>query len=518
MIKKIFFLLGIFSTLSSFLLAQEYHVQPLEEKDIEVTYDNKVEYVPDAIIGGKADFGYHSARGELFRDDKSSYLEQEFQLSFDSIVNNHISVHLTLANQAYRVGTVPESLSKGSTEPKATSNQDTREMGLFFQEAYLEYNHNPSAVFRMGRQPVKVGDQLGMIYQGNLTGVTQTCAIGTWCYNIGATIWGEEEKDTLYWALLDYPVYETGHKIRDPWNPDQYRQARALNVELYRIFLNHYDSPLATYGGTTWRSTGDGLTSGTGDSPYQIVDPTNQKLVYFDNNAEYYGINVEWFVQGIELNAYYSQLNGIRKYHTGTQNLTSHESLGKTSNYGYAYNLGISYMNTQSCKFFFLDDGDQCKLGFNVFQASGEENQTAKKDLWDRDVLGFYEAVKGTYGDANLYFKGLHTPGQQHSINNLTYFKLYFSYLNQKGNLKVDTRLYSFYRTEPVLQSNGEQAADIGFEIDLDIHYLLDKQLSLDFNAGAFQTGAAYTPDDNLVPPTEREHYSGISLGLSYYF
>jgi len=315
--------------------------------------------------------------------------------------------------------------------------------------------------------------------------------------------------DTLYWAQLDYPVYDNGIKVKNPWNdresrPDLWndrerlsesRPESSFNVEFFRVPYRGSDIPSAIYGGSTGNN-----------SLYQDTD--NSLNVYFDNKkVEYTGFRVQWNYYQFMLDLHYITLTGARVYHTGTAKQKSVVPLQEQNLSGEMGSLELSYN---------LDE--EWQMGIDLLQASGTKQTTTTEKYWEKDSEAYFEVKKGLHGKAQIYFNGLYNLGDGHSISNLDYQSLSFQYRDLKETLAIDIAFYNFRRNVPVLNQSGEPVQEIGRELDISSRWYLEPPLSLQLSVATFKTEEAYVRNDNDVPNGENKDIWAIGLDLFYYF
>jgi hypothetical protein len=232
--------------ISSHSFAQQAFT-PLQEGDYEIK-DENIFFNPGIIVDGSYKAYYAAIKeGFITGDYMSDGLLQDIELKIRSKVNTNLSVHAHIGNKSKWV-TEQDDQFKTDYPDEASDSSGDDGMDLEFREAYLEYNHNPNAKLRIGKQFINPGDRMGLIYEGNANAVTQQCRIGTWCYYVGGARIGNEGKAALFWLQLDYPVYESGVVISDPWVEKGTRQETSFNVELLRVDYRGSDIPMSATG------------------------------------------------------------------------------------------------------------------------------------------------------------------------------------------------------------------------------------------------------------------------------
>ena len=155
---------------------------------------------------------------------------QEFKLRLQSEVNENIKLNLLFTNEPYEWGEDKEAYQ--SRENTARNLQNRQNIGISLREFYLEYNSNPHAIFRVGRQPISLGDKLGLIYEGEADAFTIGCRIGTWCLEFGQANWGNsgstglESSGIATWLEFFYPVYESEETIKNYWIDNEKKERK----------------------------------------------------------------------------------------------------------------------------------------------------------------------------------------------------------------------------------------------------------------------------------------------------
>ena len=496
---------------------------PLKEGEYKTEYEEP-KYVPDARISGDYRFIYLNRRGSRFSGGAHpyDYLRQEFNLMFTSEVNTNVSLNVEISNDYSIIGTERDSyVSKRRRDIEDGSKSNDSQ--IILKQSYVEYNHNPMAMLRFGKQKIELGDREGLVFKGILTGITQQCKVGSWCYSIGAMKLGPNDNDRLYWGSLDYPVYESGVMVNDPWDKKAFRHENSLNVEIHRVYWKQHDIALAKFGGRTWKSNDAYLYNSDVSEEQATIDrnttptsnATDDHLAYFDTNMEYYGVNLNWRFYGFKADLIYVQMNGRRIYHVGTDANEDKnpdelvEKLASEKLMGFAVNLNLS-----------LQFAEEWQFTTEGFWTNGNENNKEKNQLpiWERGNLGFHEINHGTFGDANIYFSGDDGSGEGHSVNNLTYGALHISYRDKEKFFYWDASAYAFFRTNFVYNENGDQHRFIGYEFDTSITFIAEKSLFFEFQASYFQTGGAYVRNDNDIPVAHPEDFTFVGAVLKYKF
>lgn len=480
------------------LMAQQ-HFTPLKQGEYEVREESDF-FNPGAQIGGSYRVDYSIYKdGFINEEDLASRLEQDIELKIQSRINTNISLHAYIGNKSK---SVEEQDNIYYTEYPDEASDSTSDSGmeLEFREAYLEYNHNPNAQLKIGKQFINVGDRMGLIYQGRANAISQQCRIGTWCYYVGGARLGETGSSSVFWAQIDYPVYESGKIISDRWADKGARQEVSFNVELLRVMYRGIHIPMSISGqwvgeGSTYQST---TTVGT-----------ETRNVYFDNDGvEYIGFNLFWNYYNYILRFTWLNLAGKRDYFA--ESSSGKEPLDTQQISGNAYYLDMNYQVIKSWK-----------TGLRLFTGTGTDRDDGK-EIWEGESHSFMEIQRGDFGDALIYFNGGRGIGQGHSVANLNYYALYGSYRSEGNAVLVKLGLYSFNRNSPVYYNEvGEEektATHIGEEFDFEIFWNLEGKLKVSAFIAVMFPDNAYSANDNVRPTEDPKDLSLVGVSIEYNF
>jgi hypothetical protein len=489
--RSIRFLLLILPLLVPSVLFSQSNFTPLEKGDYEIV-EEKILFNPGVQVGGFYRAYSTSKRDGLSGEEEFSQIAQEIGIKIESKINTNVKVHALLQNKLSLV----DNQEPGYTSDKAYEQQDSTTddgMAVVFKEAYLEYNHNPRAILKLGRHAINPADRKGLIYKGVNTGVSQDCSMGTWCTYAGGARLGTY--DAIYWAQLDYPVFFNDIMIQDLWEGE--RQQSSLNIELFRLIYMGLDTPLAPYGGAA-----------VVNSPYQARD--NDELVYFDAlKTEYEGFNINWNYHDLLFELSYIMLYGKRKYHVGSQSgSNTYRSLDSTQKLnGRLVNIDINYQFT-----------DNWRFGYSFMSSSGNKVSSPNENFWEKNSAAYFEIQKGSFGDALFYLNGIENMGEGHSISNLIYRSYRFSYRDSAQDFVFDINYYHFKRAESVYNEFNNRVSEIGTELDLLLSFNLEKQLLFQSYVSLFRMGDAYAVNDSMTPGDNDKEAYQIGLNLEYNF
>ncbi len=483
-------------------LSAQSNFTPLQRGDFKIK-EEPVFFNPGAQIEGSYQlYSVSRRKGILFGDPFQDILQQDISLKIQSRINTNLFLHATLGNQSSVINEQESAFETTDANEKGDSSAD-QGLVVEFKEAYLEYRHNPNASLKLGKHFIHVGDRMGLIYRGTVIAMSQECRIGTWCYYVGLARLGNGDDHGLFWVQLDYPIYQSGVSIPDPWSEKGIRQQHSFNVEIFRAMHRANDIPLAEYGGWTGKNS---LYHDTTD------DTVLGQRVYFDNDGiEYWGANVAWNFSAFHFHLSGVILAGSREYHVGTQSDGGISSITEKNTSGNAYYLNAGF-NFQK----------EWSTSYSYFMSSGNETEHDGTKIWTKNSTAFFEIQKGTWGEALIYFNGGAGIGDGHSATNLRYSALNFSFRSDRKDIEVDFDIYSFARTNPVFVNqvgDSEKKDDrIGEELDISLRWYLEERLTIDSFVSVFSPGAAYSVNDNSRPEEDPSVFSLGGVGIGYRF
>ena len=129
--------------------------------------------------------------------------DQDIRLRLRSTVHRIISINLEFATdqEPFYNSDIRSLRSSRSTAA------DSQSVNIFARQSYLEFNRNPNEESKIGKQVINIGDRKGKVFTGILSGFSQRCKAGTWCYEIGGMKLSSAAGDWLYYFSLDYPFW-----------------------------------------------------------------------------------------------------------------------------------------------------------------------------------------------------------------------------------------------------------------------------------------------------------------------
>ncbi|MBL0690970.1 MAG: hypothetical protein JJV97_01355 [SAR324 cluster bacterium] len=493
---------------SSKILAQS-GFEVVQAKDVEI-FTEASSYSANVLVHGGFDLHYKSKRLTLFGQGIDDYAKQRFHIDFESIVFADTTFFLRLAN---RGGSFKERLTSPYYQDNNEADITSSGASIFAKQFYLEYRHNPLVKLIYGRQEAFIGDKIGLVYRGDLNAITQACTVGSWCYYIGISEISEHQSSGIDFVHINYPIYDQEETVADLWL-DGISKNR-LEVEVYIVRYRDAKVALAKYGGAAdlpnYNNHADSIYS-----PDQVRD-SQKSLIFNDLNLQYAGINVSWQSYPFIVNTHYVSMAGKSKEHKqAANNSDDFTFIKEITRTGYAWSLDGSWRFMPEHKF-----------NFGMLLASGNkpEDYAGYKDTYDSNNttqtndVAFYEIKKGTFGDANIYFNHFEGFGLGHSVSNLTFAQVGYSYKKDIDSFGYDLNIYNFSRTNGEYNKSGSFVKNIGIEVDNDITFTLSQNLFLKLSASVFIPKEAYSESDNIIPEdTPPDTYINLDAHLKYSF
>lgn len=506
----IFVLLGTLHSLS----AQSYFV-PLERGD----YFERKEHLtfsPGVELSGDYRFRtskIHSSELPLSRAETNSpeefSFDQDIRLRLRSTVHRIISINLELA-------TDQEPLYQSDIRALRSSRStaaDSQSVNILARQSYLEFNRNPNEETKIGKQAINIGDRKGKVFAGILSGFSQRCKAGTWCYEIGGMKLSSADGDWLYYFSLDYPFW---HEV-----DSQGEIIDSLRLEIFRIKYTEHDVPLGKNNVPAKRLSSvtlsslesGGFTSGSSCKSSLSAYTLNSdcKPVYYNaNEQEYFGLRIQW--ENATWSAYADVISnqGNRDYFI----YDDRHNLEKRKITGGAAEVEVSWKKP----------GEQFTL--IGMMARGDEQLEDSSRIgtnYKRRLEGFYEIFPGTYRGTQFYFNGgspdLNSgTGLGHSINNTQLGGFRYRYDIPETTSVYRLGLYELKRIKPVLDIQGSKSSMIGLELDNTFTILFAGYAKIDLDINAFLPGKAFSYDDQTVPAVDENIIYHFAGRLSYSF
>lgn len=502
------------------LASAQSHFTPLKPEDVKES-ESVLKFIPGIAVSGDYDFHAIDTNSGTFTDEESEenqglQFQHDLRLDFRSVVHRNASLNLEIATQASGFNNAD---LRDPNSTQAGSSVDSQAIGLFARQAYLEYNSNPNNILRFGKQELNIGDRRGKVFSGVLSGIAQTCTMGTWCYDLGALKMGEHPADWLYVGALKYPVIESGN-LEEGTNHN-------LDVEVFRIFYTERDIPLGKSNISTqrnledWDAVGTTFTSGSDaqkaaerQSIRQAVDRQGRPLYYDAIQQEYFGLRLDWEISGFLLNFDLTGNQGQRRYHLNTgRNSKPKPDLGSANDQFKSQNRVKQNIAGVASELEMRYRMENHQFLFRWMTATGDREREDKANEGNnflRPLNGYTEIIPGSYQGTRLYFNGPSTDissgtGLGHSVNNTTLYGGLYRYETIDFPANLEIGLFSLGRNQSVLNEKGDRVQDIGIEWDNRFVWNFEKHLSVQAEANFFQPKDAYSYNDNSVPLEENE-------------
>ena len=508
------FIIFVFLNTSGLASAQSYFV-PLERGD----YTERKEHLilsPGVELSG--DYRFRSSklqstllplsRAETNSPEELSF-DQDIRLRLRSIVHRIISIKLELATDQDPFFQADIRNHRSSR----TTSADSQAVNIYARQSYLELNRNPNDKKKIGKQEVNIGDRKGKVFAGILSGYSQRCKAGTWCYEIGGMKLSSAGGDWLYYFSLDYPFW---HEVDFQGEViDSYR------IEIFRIKYTEHDVPLGQNNVPANRLSSSTLTSlesggfisGSicNNSLGEYALNSDCKPIYYNaNEQEYFGLRMQWETSVWSVYVDVVSNQGNRDYFI----YDDRHNLDKRKISGGAAEIELNWKKP----------GEQFSL--IGMMASGDEqipDSNRSGVNYQRSLTGYFEIFPGTYRGTQFYFNGVSLDlnsgtGLGHSINNTQLGGFRYRYDIPETTAVYRLGLYELKRVKPVLDLIGSKASMIGLELDNTITMIYAGHAKIDLDINVFQPGRAFSYDDQTVPTATKNMIYHFAGRLTYSF
>ena len=509
----LFIIFFLFSGVGS-ILAQSNFI-PLERGD-HIERKEHLTFSQGLEISGDYRFRtskIHSGTSMISRSETNSpeefSFDQDIRIKLRSIVHRIISLNLEIATnqEPYYKSDIRTSGSFRKTEA------DSQKANIYARQSFLEINRNPNEETKIGKHVINIGDRKGKVFYGILSGFSQRCKAGTWCYEIGGMKLSSADGDWLYFFSLDYPFWNDINSLGDVID--------SFRIEMFRIKYTEHDVPLGLNNVPANRlssstisdleSNGFKTGSSCNDSLSNFAVNSECKPIYFNaHEQEYFGLRIQWETLDWSIYADIISNQGNRNYFQ----YDDRHNLNRMKISGRAAEIELSYKKP----------GEKYTLIGMI--ASGDEqisDSGGSGENYLRNIDGYYEITTGTYKGNLFYFNG-GSPninsgtGLGHSINN-----------TQMGGFRVDydipeTRttyrfgLYELKRIKPVLNAFGVRSSMIGVELDNTLSMFLADHAKIDLDLNAFKPGSAFSYDDHILPTGVKDMIFHFAGRITYVF
>ena len=499
---------------SSSASAQSYFV-PLERGDY-TEREEHLTFTPGVELSGDYRFRTSKIKSTalpLSRPETNSpeefSFDQDIRLRLRSTVHRIISINLELATDQEPLYQSDIRTSRSSRSTGA----DSQAANIYARQSYLELNRNPNEETKIGKQVLNIGDRKGKVFAGILSGYSQRCKAGTWCYEIGGMKLSSADGDWLYYFSLDYPFW---HEV-----DSQGEIIDSLRIEMFRIKYTEHDVPLGQNNvpanrlasSTLSSLESNGFTSGSSCNSSLGAYTLNSdcKPIYYNaNEQEYFGLRIQWETPVWSAYADIVSNQGNRDYFR----YDDRHNLDKRKISGGAAEMELSWKKPSE------------QFTLIGMMARGDEqlaDSSRSGENYQRSLDGFFEISPGTYQGTQFYFNGgspdLNSgTGLGHSINNTQLGGFRYRYDIPETTAVYRLGLYELKRIKPVLDANGAKSSMIGIELDNTVTMLYAGHAKIDLDINAFQPGRAFSYDDQTLPSGNKDMIYHFAGRLTYSF
>ena len=231
--------LFLFVLLTSFgSAAAQSHFVPLERGDVSERKEHLI-FSPGIELSGDYRFRTTKIKSTALPASRTGTnspeefsFDQDLRLLLRSTVHRTISINLELATNQEPIYQSDIRASRSSRMTGAESQT----ANITARQSYLEFNRNPNEETKIGKHIINIGDRNGKVFSGILSGFSQRCKAGTWCYEIGGMKLSSADGDWLYFFSLDYPFW---HEV-----DSQGEVVDSFRFEMFRVKYTEHDVPL----------------------------------------------------------------------------------------------------------------------------------------------------------------------------------------------------------------------------------------------------------------------------------
>ena len=512
------YLLIVFLYLSytAFAHAQTNFI-PLERGDA-VEREEKLMFSPGVQLSGDYRFRSSLIRTNQLPDSRPgtnspeefSY-DQDVRFTLRSMVHRSISINLELATEQDAAYLADLRSSSGSRllEP------DSQAANIGARRAFLELNTHPHDHTRIGKQEVNIGDRRGKVFSGVLSGFSQLCTVGTWCYEFGAMKLSTADGDWLYFLSLDYAFWNEHDSEGLPLD--------VLRAEIFRIKYTEHDIPLgrnnvpakklSTSDLKKLENTAYGFKSGDScrsELSSYTLDSNCKPIYFYAHEQEYLGLRLIYTTPVLEIYGDVVGTIGNRKYYV----YDDRHNLDRYKVNGLATEVEINYT---------FKEHRYTLIGM---MARGDEqlaDPSSQGLNHKRNLEGYYEIMPGTYSGTQFYFNGASGDlnsgtGLGHSISNTSMFGARYEYDVPESELVYRGGIYQLWRLKDVINLYGNPAKEIGLEWDHMLSFPIAKHAVMEVDANFFKPGLAFSYDIHSPPGQATDLFFQVAGRLFYSF
>ncbi len=435
--------------------------------------------------------------------------DQDLRIHLRSTVHRVITLNLEIATNQEPIY---QSDIRESTSSRATGS-DSQVANLIARQSYLEFNRNPNEETKLGKHVINIGDRRGKVFSGTLSGFSQRCKAGTWCYEIGAMKLSSADADWLYFFSLDYPFW---HEV-----DSQGEIIDSLRFELFRIKYTEHDIPLGLNNVPASRISESSLAS-LESNGFQAGNSCNSSLkdytlnssckpIYYNaHEQEYFGLRINWETPSWAIYADIISNQGNRNYFL----YDDRHNLEKRSISGGAAELQLSWKR----------EGDEFTFITMMAQGDDQMDDSSRNGVnYKRNLEGYFEIAPGAYRGTQFYFNGgspeLNSgTGLGHSINNTQMSGFRYRYDIPETTSVYRFGLYQLKRLKPVIDVLGNKSTAIGNEWDNTFTMQIINHAELDIDINAFVPEGAFSYDDHTPSSGEKNLIFHFAGRLTYSF
>jgi len=500
---------------SSGSTAAQSHFVPLERGDVSERKEH-LTFSPGVELSG--DYRFHTtkikstalpaSRTGTNSPEEFSF-DQELRLLLRSTVHRTISINLELATNQEPIYQSDIRASRSSRMTGAESQT----ANITARQSYLEFNRNPNEETKIGKHIINIGDRNGKVFSGILSGFSQRCKAGTWCYEIGGMKLSSADGDWLYFFSLDYPFW---HEV-----DSQGEVVDSFRIEMFRVKYTEHDVPLGLNNIPARRLSSSalsslesgGFTSGSACNSSLAGYSLNSscKPIYYNaHEQEYFGLRMQWETPVWAVYADIISNQGNRNYYQ----YDDRHNIDKRKISGGAAELELSWKKP----------GEEYMLvGMMAGGDEQLEDSSRKGTNYLRSLKGFYEISPGTYSGTQFYFNGgspdrKNGTGLGHSINNTQMGGFRYRYDIPETTTVYRFALYELKRIKPVLDANSRKASMIGIEWDNTFTLKVAGHANLDLDLNAFLPAGAFSYNIHTLPTGRKDMILHFAGRLTYSF
>jgi len=448
------------------------------------------------------------SRSETNSPEEFSF-DQDLRLHLRTIVHRTISLNLEIATnqEPYYQSDIRTS------NTSRVSEADSQISNIYARQSFLEINRNPNEATKIGKHVINIGDRKGKVFYGILSGFSQRCKAGTWCYEIGGMKLSSADGDWLYFFSLDYPFWHESDSIG--------KVIDSFRIEIFRIKYTEHDVPLGINNVPAPRLKesslssleSDGFNSGSGCNEILAKYTLNSscKPIYYNvHEQEYFGLRMNWESANWSFYADIISNQGNRNYFQ----YNDRHNLDRMKISGRAAELELSWKRS----------GEKYTL-MGMFAQGDEQlsDDTNSGTNYLRNLDGYFEISPGTYSGTKFYFNGgspeLNSgTGLGHSINNIQLGGIRYYYEIPETRMIYRFGIYNLSHVKPVLNALGKKETNIGIEWDNTFSMLFAEHANIDFDFNLFRPGMAFSYNDHVLPTGSKDLILHFAGRLTYSF